>query len=319
MTMKANFITGTEALASWREDVLHGGRPVVYPVGPPEWSNVEVAPGQIMLVGGAPASGKTALTMQLVFEALARTPELRVIVGNVEMPPAALFDRQLARFTGYSATDIRLRQRDRLNPEALARGVDRIATLSKNLAYLTAPFSLENMAMSADAFQADLLVLDYLQRYAPPGDHAMLRGAINSVMSCLRAFADRDKAIIAVSAISRGRNDRGSTYDRSSLGLASYRESSELEYGCDTAWILAPDDNGLHFTCVKNRFGEASDLLLNFDKPTQSFVIAPESLPEKPADTARNKLRRLTRKELHRRAQQTRSIENAADDPDEEF
>ena len=48
--------------------------------------------------------------------------------------------------------------------------------LADRLAFVRPPFNLENVAASADAFRADLLVLDYIQRIPPPGQHADKRG-----------------------------------------------------------------------------------------------------------------------------------------------
>ena len=56
--------------------------------------------------------------MQFVVEALERTPTLRALVCNVEMPPAVLLDRQLARLAGIDLTAIRHR---RLGPEHAER------------------------------------------------------------------------------------------------------------------------------------------------------------------------------------------------------
>ena len=44
-----------------------------------ELARLEIGPGLVTLLGGAPGAGKTALTMQLVFEALERTPSLRAL------------------------------------------------------------------------------------------------------------------------------------------------------------------------------------------------------------------------------------------------
>ena len=90
---KASYQTAADVLDSWRDDVLTGKAPTLYPVGTRDLSRVEVGPQLVTLIGGAPGSGKTALTMQLVVDALRLTPDLRALVCNVEMPPAVLLDR----------------------------------------------------------------------------------------------------------------------------------------------------------------------------------------------------------------------------------
>src|SRR3712207_6314659 len=91
------FQVAVDLLDDWRDDVLSGTPPTLYPVGSGELARVEIGPGLVTLLGGAPGAGKTALVMQFVVEALRRTPSLKALLCNVEMPPSILLDRQLAR------------------------------------------------------------------------------------------------------------------------------------------------------------------------------------------------------------------------------
>ena len=83
---------------------------------PPTWKigtafdHVEIAPGRIVLIGGAPGAGKTALITQWTFDGLDLNPKLRAVIANVEMSPSRLLDRQLARLSGVPLTTIRRRQ-----------------------------------------------------------------------------------------------------------------------------------------------------------------------------------------------------------------
>src|SRR6476620_2147579 len=101
---KARYQVAADVLAGWRDDVLTGKPPVLYPVGAGELARIEVGPGLVTLLGGAPGAGKTAFTMQAVVDALRLTPKLRAVVCNVEMPPEVLLDRQLARLSGVDVT-----------------------------------------------------------------------------------------------------------------------------------------------------------------------------------------------------------------------
>lgn len=108
------------------------------------------------------------------------------------------------------------------------------------------PFDLSNVAATADAFGAGLLVLDYIQRIAPPGDYAdNNRGSVNATMDCVRKFADIGGAVLMVAAVARTKDSKGRvSYDGAGLNLASFRESSELEFGADDAFMLVPDPQG---------------------------------------------------------------------------
>ena len=93
-TTTAKFVNGEAVFTGWRDDVLTGTGPIVFPHTLPV---PEISPGHVTLLGGAPGAGKTALVMACVVEALRHTGTLRALVANVEMSPAALLDRQLAR------------------------------------------------------------------------------------------------------------------------------------------------------------------------------------------------------------------------------
>lgn len=273
--MTASFLTAGDVFDRWRDDVLTGAPPVLYPVGTGELARLEIGPGRVTLFGGAPGGGKTALVMQIMSDALRLTPWLRVLVCSVEMSPTVLLDRQLARLSGIDLGTIRHRRFGAEHADCLDQALATLEALTERLCFVRTPFSLKNVANSADAFQADVVVLDYVQRIAPPGNHRDKRGAVDASMDYLRQFADADVAVIAVAAVSRTKDSRGrSTYDGAELNLASFRESSELEYGADDAYLLVPESNGGMITLrhLKARHSERRDLHLLFDPRLQRFT-----------------------------------------------
>ena len=149
-----------------------------YPVGSGELARIEVGPKLVTLIGGAPGAGKTAFTMQAVVDALRLTPTLRALVCNIEMTPAVLLDRQLSRLSGIDLATIRYRRFAAEHADRLDQALNTLETLAERLAFVKPPFNLDNVAASADAFRADLIVLDYIQRIPPPGDHGDKRGRL---------------------------------------------------------------------------------------------------------------------------------------------
>jgi replicative DNA helicase len=157
--------------------------------------------------------------------------------------------------------------------------------LAERLAFVRPPFDLANVAATADATGAGLLLLDYIQRIPPPGQHGDRRGAVDASMSYLRQFADAGVAVVVLAAVSRGKDSKGrSSYDEG-LNLASFRESSELEFGADDAFLLLPDgddDELVTLRHLKSRHGEARDIPLHFRRRLQRFqpVEAPAGRPD---------------------------------------
>lgn len=287
----ARYRATSDLFDDWRESILHGTPPTLYPVGSGDLARLEVGPGLVTLIGGAPGQGKTALTMQLVLDALALTPDLHALVCNIEMPAAVLLDRQLARLADIDATLIRKRLLGAEHADRLDRGLIALERLTDRLAFVQPPFDLENVAASADAFEAGLIVLDYIQRISPPGDHGDRRGAVDATMSYLRQFADAGTAVLAVAAVSRSKDSKGRSSYNEGLNLASFRESSELEFGADDAFIIAPAEgegdspSRVVLKHLKSRHGEALDIDLTFDRKHQRFTPAgttdPKVAPEK--------------------------------------
>lgn len=273
---KAAYQTAADVFVGWQDDVLTGKAPTMYTVGAGELARLEIGPGLVTLFGGAPGAGKTAFTMQLVVDALRLTEGLRALVCNIEMPPAVLLDRQLSRLSGIDATTIRYRRFTDEHADRLDQGIRTLETVADRLAFCRSPFTLENIAASADAFGAGLLLLDYLQRIAPPGEHSDRRTAVNATMDYLRQFADAGVAVLVVAAVGRTKDSRGrSSYAGDGLNLASFRESSELEFGADDAFILAPDpkaDDVVTLKHLKSRHGECRDVRLRFEKAIQRFT-----------------------------------------------
>ena len=134
----ANFTVAADAFDGWRDNVLTGEPPTLYPIGEGELARLEVGPGLVTLLGGAPGAGKTAFTMQAVVDALRLTPTLRAFVCNVEMPPAVLLDRQLARLSGIDLTTIRYRRFGAEHAERLDAGMNTLEPLAERLAFYPA-------------------------------------------------------------------------------------------------------------------------------------------------------------------------------------
>jgi replicative DNA helicase len=282
----ASFVCAADTLVGWRDDVLSGKPPVLWPIGTGELARIECGPGAVLLLGGAPGAGKTAFTMQAVVDALRLTPDLRAVVCNIEMSPAALLDRQLARLSGVDLTLIRYRRLGAEHADRIDQAMHTLEPLAERLAFVRPPFDLANVAATADAFEAQLLLLDYIQRIPPPGEHGDKRGAVNATMNYLRQFADAGTAVIVISAIGRTKDSKGrSSYAGEGLNLASFRESSELEFGADDAFILtAADDQGDAVTLrhLKSRHGECRDLELTFHRRHQRFTPAGSDLGPRP-------------------------------------
>jgi len=188
--MPERYVTIADRLDVWRGALLSGEPPRRFRVGDGDLSRLEIGPGLMTLIGGAPGAGKTALVMQMAVDALRNDPDLRALVANVEMSPEALFERQLARLSGIPLDVIRYRRLTAEHAGRLDYGLGELASIGGRLAFVNTPIRLETIAEAADQFQAELLILDYVQRIPPPGEHGDKRGALDTTMGFLRRFCD---------------------------------------------------------------------------------------------------------------------------------
>ena len=266
---------GKEIFATWQADLLAGKPPVYYQVGFGGFQSVELAPGRVVMVGAPPAVGKTALTMQWGFQALKFNPTCRVLVCNVEMTAGDLLERELARVSGVSASAIQHRQfrGDLEKEEKIKKGLAEIERIADKMDFLRPPFAMDNVVQVVKDTGADMIILDYIQRFAVSSNETAKdqRTQLTEVMGIARQIANEwQKAVIVVSAVGRGNGKEA----YGNIGLGSFRESSELEYGADDGYVLSPEKEGMAWNMmlkhVKAR-RQRKDIPLWFNADYQRF------------------------------------------------
>jgi replicative DNA helicase len=274
--MTPTFTIAADLFGRWSAHLERGAPPGRFEL-PAPFDGVDVRPGRLILLGGAPGSGKTAALLQVGVDLLRRNGSARLLVANVEMTPALLVDRVAARLGAVPLTAITDRTPTAAQLGRVRAAVESLMPAATRLAFLDAPFALEHVAAAADAFQANVFVLDYIQRFTVGGAGKDKREQLETAAAVLRRFCDAGAAVLVASAVARQKGKDGSTY--SGLNLASFRGSSELEYGCDGAYLLTPGGGGaIVLTCEKNRYGTVSDIVTRFDPATQTFTAAPSGL-----------------------------------------
>jgi replicative DNA helicase len=230
------------------------------------------------------------LVTQWVSEALLRQPDLRALICNVEMHPARLLARMVARLGRVSMDKLQrcdlsgrgVRKRVDAGLAAVGKFADRLAFVTDDGPGRLPPYSVENVKAAADAFGANLVCLDYLQRITVAGEGGRAAwsdaAAMTQVMQEVRNMASRGVAVVVVSAVSRQKDSAGrSSY--SGVSMASFRGSSEIEFGCDDAFVLVREEDPMGegratLQHVKARYREPQDIALVFDGAHMTFAPA---------------------------------------------
>jgi replicative DNA helicase len=274
--MTPTYTTAADLIGQWFDDLERGEPPVRYTL-PPPFAALDLRPGRLILFGGAPGAGKSAALLQVGIDLLRSHESAKLLIANVEMTPALLVERIASRLSGVPLTAIADRT---LAPAELGRvraAVDTLAPVAGRLAFCSPPFSLEHVAAAGTAFGASVIILDYIQRFAVGDGKGDKREQLETAATVLRRWCDAGAAVLVASAVARQRHAGGSTY--SGLNLASFRGSSELEYGSDAAYLFSPGEGDLvTLQCEKNRYGAVADIVTRFEPATMTFSPAPAGL-----------------------------------------
>lgn len=259
---------GMATFEKWATAVLTRHRPASWLWAPPgsRLSQFKIGAEQVILVGAPPATGKTAFAGQVHLDAMRANEDIRVLVANVEMSAGSLLDRHVARLSGVGYGYVQERNYDESAKPRLMAAIELLRDLMPRLEFLRPPFTIEHLCERAVNFGADLVVVDYAQRFDHEKRSSDQRTQANRVMEACRRLADDGRGVLVISAVNRAGYAKDAT-------IAAFRESSELEYGADSAWLLIREGDSAAVTlrAVKNRHGRIGDVQVLFDGDRQQF------------------------------------------------
>lgn len=251
-------------------------------------------PGDLVVLGGYPSAGKTALARQF---AAGIGKGHRVGYYSFESTKEKLFDRYVANAAMLSYTKIKrneLKEADysellALQDKLVAPQVDTIDA---------AGMTVFDIQADSQAHHYDVVFVDYLQKCAAPRGFRMTEfDRVSSISTELQQFGRLTKTtVIALSQLSRPEKDKRSGETRPP-SMSDLRSSGQIEQDADVVLLLyrEKDDDKLSnriLRIAKNKEGEALDMVrFKFDGDHQTFSrIAPDShyQPKEPERTQRS-------------------------------
>lgn len=227
------------------------------------YKDVEIEKKQLVVVGGPPGAGKTTLLVDWLTEILLHDDSARVLIDQVEMDVEQLMLRLTAKYARVNARQLRDGELDeneltRIQCDAITK-LERFATRISNL---NSPHVVEDAIQEALRLKASVVCLDYLQRIdTSSGSPSDSRSRINHILTaCRNAAMEHNITFLLASSLKReGHKQSSDQYKAEHLSLGSFKESGDIEYAVDQAFIfaLSSDQPGRRLLrCVKSRSSE---------------------------------------------------------------
>jgi replicative DNA helicase len=288
----------SELLSSYRKTVTSRERPPMWSAGP-LFEHLVLAPGRLLLLAGPPGSGKSALVLQWLVEALTRNEELSCYLANVEMDPTVLLHRLVARQAQINLHALMEHAVSEEDTGRLSLGLEALAKIGDRLILAEPPFEFGRIVDEMENIGARLACIDYVQRV--PVDTSLVphtddRTRLEGLMSACRELARQDRCVFVVSAVGRTKNGKGQATYGDHLNYANLRGSSELEFAPDDVAILVrkndkernADTWTLTLKHEKGRHTATTDKTLWFHRSVQTFE---DASPEAACATLDDELR----------------------------
>ena len=227
-----------------------------------------VSPGDFVVVGGRPSSGKTAFTLQ-VAAYMAKTR--RVVYFSLETGPRRLTERMVASCGGLELE--RIKRRSIRDDDAAWRKIALAAeTLQKShlLIVRAAGYDVARIAAKAQKLKADVIFVDYLGLVRSDGKDRYEKAT--NVSLSLHTFAQRtNTAVFALSQLNRDSADCAPK-------LHDLRETGQIEQDADAVLLLDyvgarqnPKTEAHVVDIAKSKDGETGALRFRFFGATQRF------------------------------------------------
>lgn len=273
MSAPSRFRTIAELLPDFRKKVLEKRFLPRFNTTDTKFPQLEIGPGMLDVLGGDTGHGKTTLALQVATNVSYNHPDITVLIANAEMSADMLLGRLLVRESGLSFDAIRDGELEGESLAAFHTGIDHLHAYSDRVAFLSPPFSTANLIDAAEQTGAGLVIVDYLQRF-DPGTGASGKARVDAVMEHLRSvcMSGPGRAVLALAALSRISEGGDPT------GIGRFRDSSEIEYGADAAYILTEGKGSKPhtLTLVKGRHGKKGTVhKLKFHAAWQTFEEEP--------------------------------------------
>lgn len=241
--------------------------------------NLDVSPGMLVVLGGRPSDGKTALALHMAY---AQAETKNVGYFTLEDDRNTLFSRLKASVSGVPLRNILRRKLNERDYTLLADVNDEI--VMRRLTIIDAAgMTVNDIITRTHAKKFDVIYVDYLQMVRPT-----IRGRgtrQDEVADISRSLADmaRSSGIVVVALAQLSRPAQKGK--REAPLMADLKESGQIEQDANVILFVWREDETSsktprHLTLAKNKLGLLGQWGIIFDGATQKFL--PELQSDRP-------------------------------------
>ena len=251
-----------------------------------------IEPGDVVIVGGYPSDGKTALSLQMAWH---MAKKYRVGFFSLETDRRKLRDRLIAHAAGLDLADIKRRQLDDGAWESLAKQQADFAKRDLTLVE-AAGMSAADIETASRAYGFQVIFIDYIQLVTPERSTGGTRSEqIAGVSRALHTFAQKTETLVVELAQLTRQDKKMDKYGneiRRDPTMQDLKESGQQEQDADMILLLfrpGPKDKGPDgqelseenhrlMKIAKNKEGRWGDWVLYFDGGKQTFSLVTDSM-----------------------------------------
>ena len=249
-------------------------------------------PGEMILVAGRPAMGKTSLGMNFVENAAIRANK-KVAVFSLEMPAEQLAMRMLCT---EARVDMQRVRRGQLEDDEWERLCDALASIGPTSIYIdtTPGITVPELRSKARRLQLehglDMIMIDYLSLMSATGKTNSRQEEVSQISRMLKGLAlELHVPVIALQQLSRAPTGRANHRPM----LSDIRESGAIEQDADVVMFIhreeyydpdTPEKNVAELIIAKQRNGSLGTVKLGWKGEYTWFMdISPHAKEALPA------------------------------------
>ena len=272
----------------------HSGEPVKYMTwGLPKIdAGTYVELGDMVVLGGYPSAGKTALAVSMAYH---QAKHFRVGFYSLETNRFKLADRLVSNNVGIEMSAIKGNKITEDEWQRVADQSDRIRARQLEIVEASG-MTVQDIQSDALARRYEIVYVDYLQLIEPESRRMNRTEQVSGISRGLQQFAhEHGRMVVALSQLSRP--EQSSKNEQIEPTMSDLRESGQIEQDADAIMLLyledpsRPDESRRVLKVAKNKEGTRGRIYLVFDGQYQRFR---ESAVDEPAPQ-RNIARRASK------------------------